>query len=245
MHIIKLNAIPSTNTFLKELSVTNKLDDFTTVVAENQTNGKGQRGNFWFVETGKNLTFSTLIKDFLVSQFSPFLLNVFVSISIIQALEKYNLSNLKIKWPNDILAGNKKIGGILIENTFKKIDEIESVIGIGININQSNFDNLPRASSILLETGQLRDKEELLEKIVLQIEANYKALQSGEKQEVYFWNFYHQYLFRKDIPSVFEDLKGNKFQGIIKKVTKEGRLHVKLENDCETTFDIKQLSLLY
>ena len=245
MHIIKLNAIPSTNTFLKELSATKKLVNFTTVVAENQTNGKGQRGNIWMVETGKNLTFSTLIADFSISQFSPFLLNIIVPVSIIQVLEKYDVNNLKVKWPNDILAENKKIGGVLIENSFKGIDKIESIIGIGLNANQTNFENLPKASSILLATGQYKNREELLEKIVSQIELNYQDLQSGTKQESFFWNFYHQNLFRKDIPSVFEKPNGEKFQGIIKRVSKEGKLEVLLENDSLQDFDIKEVSLLY
>lgn len=245
MHIIKLNAIPSTNTFLKELSNTKKLINFTTVVTENQSNGKGQRGNVWLSETGKNLTFSTLIKDFSISQFSPFLLNIIVPVSIIQVLEKYDVNNLKVKWPNDILAESKKIGGILIENTFKKNNQIESVIGIGLNVNQTDFENLPKASSILLATGQYKNREELLEKIVSQIELNYQDLLNGNKQESFFWNFYHQNLFRKDIPSVFEKPNGEKFQGIIKKVTKEGKLEILLENDTLCNFDIKEVSLLY
>lgn len=245
MHIIKLNAIPSTNTFLKELSGTKKLENFTTVVAENQTNGKGQRGNIWVVESGKNLTFSTLISDFVVSKFSPFILNILVPVSIIQVLEKYEVRNLKIKWPNDILAENKKIGGILIENTFKNINKLESIIGIGLNVNQTNFENLPKASSLLLETGQLNEKDELLKQIIFQIESNYNNLLSGEKQESFFWNFYFQKLFRRDIPSVFQNQNNEKFQGIIKNVSKEGKLVVMLESDTVKEFDIKEVTLLF
>ena len=245
MLIIKLNAIPSTNTFLKELSATKKVDNFTTVFAEHQTEGKGQRGNVWSVEAGKNLTFSTLITNFSISQFSPFLLNILVPVSLIQVLEKFDLRSLKIKWPNDILAENKKIGGILIENTFKQVNQIESIIGIGLNVNQTNFESLPKASSLLLETGQFKNIEELLEKIVLQIESNYNDLLNSEKQESYFWNFYHQCLFRKDIPSVFQDQNEEKFQGIIKNVTKECKLEVLLEDDTLKKYDIKEIMMLY
>jgi len=245
MNIIKLNAIPSTNTFLKDLSATKKVENFTTVVAENQTKGKGQRGNVWMVEEGKNLTFSTLINDFSIQKFNPFVLNILVPVSIVQVLEKYDLHNLKIKWPNDILAENKKIGGILIENTFKQIDKIEVIIGIGLNVNQTSFDDLPKASSILLLSGQFKNKEELLEKIVQQIEVNYNQLVDGLKTEKYFWEVYHQYLFRKDIPSVFQDVTQKKFQGIISKVTTEGKLEVLLEDDSFQQFDIKEVTLLY
>lgn len=245
MNIIKLNAIPSTNTFLKELSATENLENFTTVVTEFQTKGKGQRGNIWHVEEGKNLTFSTLIKDFSLLKFNPFLLNILVSVSIVQVLEKYDLRNLKIKWPNDILAENKKIGGILIENTFKKTNFIEAVIGIGLNVNQSDFDNLPKASSIFLLSGQFKNKEELLEKIILQLKNNYQSLLDGLNNEDFFWDIYHQFLFRKDIPSVFQDVMGLKFQGIITKVNEEGKLEVLLEDDSIQSFEVKEVALLY
>ena len=97
----------------------NALANFTVVVAENQTNGRGQRGANWEVENGKNLTFSVLIKDVLLKVEEVFNLNVIVAVSLFQTLDQLKILNLAIKWPNDILADNRKIGGILIENILK------------------------------------------------------------------------------------------------------------------------------
>jgi len=148
MHIIKLNAIDSTNRYLKDLSVQQAVENFTIVVAENQTNGRGQRGANWEVESGKNLTFSVLIKDVLVGFEEVFNLNVVVAVSLFQTFLNLKIPNLTIKWANDILADKKKVCGILIENQFKSNSEILSIIGIGINVNQENFENLPQAISL-------------------------------------------------------------------------------------------------
>lgn len=245
MHLIKLNAIPSTNTFLKELAATKKLENFTTVVAENQTEGKGQRGNVWYVAAGQNLTFSTIISDYSFEKFNPFLLNILVAISIINILEEYDVHHLKIKWPNDIMSENKKIGGILIENTVKQVNKVEAIIGIGLNVNQSSFENLHKASSILMQTGRFQNKEELLEKIVSQIASNYDELIKKTKTQEYFWETYHKYLFRKGVPSVFQDVTKKQVQGIITQVTTDGKLEVLQEDDNLLLYDIKEITLLY
>lgn len=243
MNIIKLDAIPSTNSFLKEMCANQLLENFTVVVAENQTEGKGQRGNVWNTESSKNLTFSVLIKNFSATKFNPFILNIITPVSVFQVLNSYDLRKLKIKWPNDILAENKKIGGILIENIFKSQDEIDAIIGIGLNVNQTEFENLPNASSLNLLLGRDLNKDKLLHQIVMQLENNYQKLrQFGEK---FFWNFYNEKLFRKDVPSVFEKNDSSRFQGIIQNVSTEGKLVIQLENDSFQSFDLKEISLLY
>ena len=121
MHIIKLNAIDSTNSYLKELTSKQTVENFTVVMAENQTNGRGQRGANWEVETGKNLTFSVLIKDVLLNFEEVFNLYVVVAVSLFQTFIKLKIPDLSIKWANDILSDKKKICGILIENQFEYI----------------------------------------------------------------------------------------------------------------------------
>ena len=148
MYIIKLNAIDSTNSYLKKLALEKPLAPFTVVWTTNQTNGRGQMGSNWVSEEGKNLTFSVLVKDVVENIEGIFDLNVCVAVTLIEVLENYNLSNLAIKWPNDILADKKKIAGVLIENSIKSSGEIVSIVGIGINVNQENFSDLPQASSL-------------------------------------------------------------------------------------------------
>jgi BirA family transcriptional regulator, biotin operon repressor / biotin---[acetyl-CoA-carboxylase] ligase len=243
MNIIKLNAIESTNSFLKELILTQFVDNFTIVITGNQTKGKGQVGAVWDSEPGKNLTFSVLVKDVLIESSSVFILNTLVSISIIKALEKFKIKNLAIKWPNDILSDQKKIAGILIENIFKGNNEIVSIVGIGLNINQLYFENLPQASSLAILNNKEFEKDLILEEIHNQIKFYCNQFSNNVKKD--FWDEYHNYLFKKNIPSVFLDADNHKFMGIIKGVSSFGRLQVMLEDDTIKEFDLKEIKMLY
>ena len=243
MNIIKLDAIDSTNDYLKELSRTNTLDNFTVVTTDNQTKGKGQMGSVWKSEIGKNLTMSILIKDVLLNVNQIFDLNIAISLSVIEVLKEYSIPKLTIKWPNDIMSDNKKIGGILIENSFKTDNRIESVIGIGLNVNQKEFLNLPKASSLSLISNLEYDLDELISKIYLQIKRNYENLIANKTE--FLWENYHQNLFKKGVPMPFEAENGTKFMGIIQGVTKEGKLEILLEDDSLKTFGIKEITILY
>ena len=243
MNIIKLDAIDSTNDYLKEISRTNTLYNFTVVTTDNQTNGKGQMGSVWKSEIGKNLTMSILIKDVLLNVNQIFDLNIAISLSVIEVLKEYSIPKLTIKWPNDIMSDNKKIGGILIENSFKTDNRIESVIGIGLNVNQKEFLNLPKASSLSLISNLEYDLDELISKIYLQIKRNYENLIANKTE--FLWENYHQNLFKKGVPMPFEAENGTKFMGIIQGVTKEGKLEILLEDDSLKTFGIKEITILY
>ena len=242
MNIIKLNATNSTNDYLRELTAKQHVENFTVVVAENQTAGRGQMGAKWAAEPGKNLTFSVLVRDLLLETNQIFNLNVAVAVSIIQALESYAIPSLKIKWPNDILAGNKKLGGILIENSFKAGGEIFSVIGIGLNVNQKNFVGLPKASSLLVTTGRDFDKDEVMVAIVQKLQHNVARLLHNDVQPL--WDNYHTSLYKTGVPMPFEN-NTTKFMGIIKGVTPTGQLEVLLENDALVQYAIKEVQLLY
>ena len=243
MRIIKLDAIDSTNHFLKALSAQEICENFTVVSTESQTEGKGQRGSGWTSEAGKNLAFSVLYNQKIEEISSLFTLNIIVALSVVEALKTVSNLNFAIKWPNDILAENKKIAGILIENTFKNSNEVQSIIGIGLNVNQSQFANLPQASSLFLLENQLFDRETLLISIVNRIEFNLNQLEN--LNEDYFWNAYHAILFKKDVVSAFESASGNRFVGKIQKVTKDGKLEVLMEDDSVTFFDVKEVKMLY
>ena len=202
MKLIKLDAIDSTNDFLKQLSGEQALENFTVVTAENQTNGKGQMGAKWDSETGKNLIFSVLVKNVLNKITEIFDLNVAVALSVLTTLEKNNIPNLSIKWPNDILSDNKKVAGILIENTIKNKGEITSIIGVGLNVNQLNFDNLPKASSLAVIMKKELDKEVILKQLIASLKSNCDLLQNKSASqlwkkfcfELYFQNTYKSFL---------------------------------------------------
>lgn len=241
MKIIKLNAIPSTNDYLKELAQQTSVDSFTVVVADFQTKGKGQRGEVWTVEPFSNLTFSVLVDFSKGCFFNLFDLNILVANSIHTVLQMYNLSGITIKWPNDILSYNKKIAGILIENVIKSDGAIRSIIGIGINVLQENFENLPKASSIYKSYGVRLDKDELLEKIVNVLKSKIEQNDTIEKEREY----YHNYLFRREIPTLFEDKKANRFMAIIQRVDETGKLILKDNDAIEKAYDLKEIKMLY
>lgn len=243
MNIIKLDATTSTNDFLKDLLTKQFVENFTVVVAEHQTNGKGQMGAVWNVESGKNLTFSVLVRDLLLDVQAIFHLNVAVAVSIIEGLNTFNIGGMSIKWPNDILADAKKIGGILIENSIKRNGEIFSIVGIGLNVNQENFENLPKAGSLLGITGRVFDKEAVMLAILENLRRNLSLLRTKEYERL--WKSYDSCLFKKGIPMPFEANDGSHFMGIIQGVTPNGKLEVLLENDAVKTFDIKEVKLLY
>ncbi|WP_309608141.1 biotin--[acetyl-CoA-carboxylase] ligase [Flavobacterium sp.] len=243
MNLIKLDAIHSTNDYLKELSQQKNLENFTVVTAKSQTHGKGQMGAVWDSESDKNLILSILIKDVVFNINTIFNLNVIISVSVINALNSLKISNLNIKWPNDILAENKKIAGILIENSIKENGTIESIVGIGLNVNQTNFQNLPKASSLKNIMNKDFEINIILENIVFKIEQNVEKLKN--KNIEFFWNEYENYLFRKGKPTVFENVNQDRFMGIISGVSSNGQLEILLEDDTTKQFGLKEITMIY
>jgi BirA family biotin operon repressor/biotin-[acetyl-CoA-carboxylase] ligase len=146
---IKLDKIGSTNSYLYDLNTVTKQVNGTIVSARNQTLGKGQKGNTWHTEEDKNLTFSVLTYPKTKPKYA-FYLNIIASLAVHKALSDLNI-HAKIKWPNDILVNKKKIGGILIENQINADGINQSIIGIGLNVNQSVFKTNLNATSILNE----------------------------------------------------------------------------------------------
>ena len=242
MKTIKLDAIDSTNDFLKNLNKESEVENFTLVTANFQSKGKGQRGANWSSEKGKNLIMSILINNSSVYFKQIFDLNVFVSIAVFEVLSAYNIPNLTIKWPNDIMSDSKKIGGILIENTFKTDNSISSIIGIGLNCNQNVFENLPKATSLSLQTHLFYDVDKLAEDIRNQIVKNTQLLPNVNS---IFWQKYQNVLFKKGVPIPFEDNNKQRFMGIIKGVSSSGLIEILLENDKIVSFDLKQIVMLY
>ncbi len=242
MKLIKLDAIDSTNEFLKGLSNNQYVENFTVVTAENQTKGKGQMGFMWVSDPGKNLIMSVLVKVFLMDSNCIFDINIAVSVSVIQALETLNIPELSIKWPNDIMSYNKKIGGILIENSIKSNGTINSIVGLGLNVNQTNFDHLPKASSLAVICNTVFDKEKILLKIIQKLEQN---INSWNQNKDSMWADYTENLFKKGVPMPFSDANQQNFMGIIKGVSSIGKLQIFLEDDAVSEFDIKEIQMLY
>lgn len=243
MNIIKLPAIDSTNDFLKELSQNQPLENFTAVIAEEQTNGRGQMGATWTTEKGKNLIMSVLVKDIVVETAQVFDLNVAISVSIVEVLQSLDVPDLAIKWPNDILSDGRKIAGILIENRFKSDSNVESVVGIGLNVNQEDFTGLPQASSLAVLTGKKFDVELIFEQLIVKIQRNCHLIAGKKPQRL--WEIYLDKLFKKDVAMIFEDNQNSQFTATIVGVTKEGLLEILPQGKTIQTFGIKEIKMIY
>jgi BirA family biotin operon repressor/biotin-[acetyl-CoA-carboxylase] ligase len=242
LKLIKLDAIDSTNEFLKRLSSNQTVENFTVVTAETQNKGKGQMGAVWVSEPSTNLIMSVLVNNFLFRSNQIFDINIVTAVSVIQALECFNIPEMSIKWPNDIMSYHKKIGGILIENSIKSDGKIVSVIGLGLNVNQMDFEHLPKASSLAVLCKTTFDKQELLFKIVEKLEENI-LFWNQNKQAL--WEEFTNKLFKKGIPMPFANGNQHHFMGIIQGVTTTGKIQILLEDDSVAEFDIKEVQMLY
>jgi len=241
MKIIKLNAIDSTNSFLKELSINTDIENFTVVVANNQKSGRGQMNTSWFTEPDKNLTFSVFIKFKHLEISDQKFLNYAISISAFDTLQHYNLPEIATKWPNDILSERDKVIGILIENALQRSNIISSIIGIGLNVNQDNFpSNIPNPSSIRLKTGVINDLDKVLQVFLNFLKTNIELV-NQEKFE-HLENKYLSVLFKKDIPSMFKTDKDVFFMGKIIGVANDGKLQIELTNETIQEFGLKEVS---
>lgn len=243
MKIIKLDAIDSTNSFLKDLAQNSSLEDYTIVVTQSQTSGRGQMNQSWHSEPHKNLTFSifTRFKNLQIEH-QPYL-NFAVSLAIFEVLESLSVPNLSIKWPNDIMSGTKKICGILIETTFTKRRIKNTVMGIGLNVNQTLFpETLPNASSLRLILQREFDLDTIMHQLINRIQSKIKDLEQQNFELIY--EKYHQNLYAKNVPMAFKNEKTQLFfMGMIQGVATNGNLLVQLEDDSVVEFGIKEISL--
>jgi len=240
--IIKLDATPSTNNYLKNKYKSRDANDGDLVWTKNQTSGRGQHQNTWFSKPLESLTFSVFkqYKDENIS--NPFIISVLVSLGIHKALSTINLPNLKIKWPNDILSCNKKVGGILIENFFNKGELIASVIGVGLNLNQLSFNNLPNATSLRLVSGNFWNQKELLSILT---EHLHEYLYKKDFHDLNgLINQYNEKLWRRDQRALFES-KSKNFEAIPKGVSFQGNLIIETTEMGVIERDTEQIRMLY
>lgn len=174
-HLVHFKEIDSTNNYLKNSY--QLLDDFTFAVADYQSHGKGRNDRVWQSNSGENLMFSFLIKNQdLIKQAE--MLSIATAVEVASLAEKYNIDKVSIKWPNDVLVGDKKVCGILLEGQVPDY----LVVGVGLNVNQKEFpDGLRRpATSLAVETKQDIDIEELKNRLFSNIVNNLSNLKIDE-----------------------------------------------------------------
>ena len=254
MKITHFNNIDSTNSYLQNLLDKGEDVADNVVVTDFQTSGKGQGRNIWQSEDGKNLLFSIALDMSFLKAEDQFLLTQMVSVAMINVLKKYlPEENLFIKWPNDIYFNDRKIAGILIKNEIKGVMLGTSIIGIGLNVNQTSFDeSLPNPISMKMITGKYYDLEillnEICNKLSQQSTVNRQQISSNSINSTFnfqfsTFNFQHLYtdkLYRYNQWAFYEHESEVK-EMMITGYDRFGRLILKEKNDCEVVCDLKEI----
>lgn len=239
--IIWLDEVDSTNVHMASLAMQG-VEEGTVVAAKFQTEGRGQRGNTWDSEDAKNLTFSILLRPTFLPVKKQFLVSKVVALAICDTLECF-VSGISIKWPNDIYVGDAKIAGILIENSFSSHLMDTSIVGIGLNVNQTVFtDDIPNPASLCLLTGKEYDLNALLEKLCHALSNRYSQLISENFDVIS--NDYFGKLYRKDKYYTYMS-NGITFRAIIFGVRDSGELLLKTESGEIKSFFFKEISFVH
>lgn len=238
---IFLPSCHSTNDIAGEIIQNKEIIDGTVIFTDHQTAGKGQRGNKWESKVGENLLMSIILKTSFIALERQFDLSITVALSIFEALESLEIINLTIKWPNDIYIKQKKIGGVLIENSILGSKINSSVVGIGINIHQSHFDNT-KASSLINEIPEMFfERKVIAEKICEFLEKNLNELK--ENKTISLRDKYLKNLLGINQLRLFKNEEGT-FEGTIKGITEAGQLIVISQNK-EKYYNIKEIEHLF
>jgi BirA family transcriptional regulator, biotin operon repressor / biotin---[acetyl-CoA-carboxylase] ligase len=230
-NVIYLPSCHSTNDIAAELVRSGLFQDGTVVITNDQTRGRGQRGTTWVTEPNVNLTFSIALKPQFLPVRDQFLVSQAMSVGICNYLEGYS-STARIKWPNDVFLGDLKVSGMLIENSIQGNRIASCIVGIGVNINQSNF-STARATSLSSYLGMVLSLEDEFPKLMHCLDAAYLRLKSAEGR-IYLEQEYLRKLYGFDQRRAFivdEIRKTGKISGI----SAQGRLRIIFDGETEPT----------
>lgn len=236
--IIQIECCESTNNYAANLIASGKIEFGTVILADEQTKGKGQRGATWLSKPSENMLFSLYLDTANLSVNQQFVLTQFVSISVVCALGKFGVQ-ADIKWPNDIYVKGKKMAGILIENQLQGSSIVGSIIGIGLNVNQIDFEGL-NATSLKAELGSFTPVKDFVLVLIHEMNSYWKIVEAGNFELVK--KYYLSYFWLLETVSNFRDSTGE-FSGIIKDVEDNGLLRMERNGEI-VTYDLKEISFI-
>jgi BirA family transcriptional regulator, biotin operon repressor / biotin---[acetyl-CoA-carboxylase] ligase len=240
--IIRIPSTESTNNYANHQIRQESINEGTVFLTYDQSAGRGLMNNSWESEPGKNLTFSIVLCPEFLEIRRQFMLSKVVSLGVYRAINKY-VADLKIKWPNDIYVGNLKLGGILIENSIMSGLIKNSIIGIGINVNQMVFrSNAPNPVSLQLLTNQHYDVEQILSEVLEAIDDYYHQLKSGDFAAIDM--DYLSALYRLNEIHGFNS-ENQEFQGEIMGVNEIGQLQIRKSTGELCEFHFKEVEFLH
>jgi BirA family biotin operon repressor/biotin-[acetyl-CoA-carboxylase] ligase len=210
--------------------------------AESQSAGRGQRGHSWQSAQGQNLTFSVVLQPVFLPAAEQFSLLQVVALAMVDALAEWNIE-AKIKWTNDIYVGDRKVVGILMEHKLQGNTLSRSIAGIGINVNQTEFDAaLPNPTSMRIISGTEFDRKQVLERIIRHIMHRYDILRQGMTERLR--NDYHRSLYKLNEPQLFALPDGSRFVGEISGVEPQGALKIVTQQGEERKFLFKEVEFV-
>lgn len=233
--ITHLESVDSTSNYVATAFAEGKLGHGSVILADNQTSGRGQREATWHSEGGLNLLFSfLLIPDNMSASDGQSLMHC-TTLALVEVLRSFDVQ-AHVKWPNDIYIGHRKIAGILIENQLFGSRISRSIIGVGLNINQSEFGAL-NATSLYLETGKYADVQEVLLRFLNHFNAQWLDLRMHDVSQLK--SKYCSLLLGLNQTQTFEDVNGE-FSGVIRGVDDLGRLQVETSQG-QNVYDLKEI----
>ena len=236
--IYHLHSTTSTNDDARDA----KYHDGDIVWADFQTAGRGQRGHSWESRAGENLTFSVVLEPTFLPVAEQFVLLEAVALSLHDFFALHGVKT-SVKWTNDIYVGDRKAVGILIEHSYSGGKLARTVVGIGININQTEFsEDIPNPISLSLLTGKKYDLEELLRSFEKCLAVRYSQLKNGEWDALQ--SDYHSVLYRRDEQHTYALPDGARFKGIIRGVKSTGDLIVEHENGEKKSYLFKEIEFV-
>lgn len=244
--IIWLGEVDSTNSEARRHI--SDIDNLSVVSALSQSQGRGQMGNTWSSAPGENLTFSIVMKPEGLNAIrarDQFVLSEAAALTIVEFLSGHDIQ-AEIKWPNDIYVGNRKICGMLIENSLRGDSISHSIIGIGLNVNQRNFDiNLPNPTSMAILSGNGTDIRKALEEITDTFRSICETMLASSEGRTRLHSLYLSRLWRLDEEhSYVETATGKAFTGTIKGVSPTGRLLIETADGSLKEFAFKEISYI-
>jgi BirA family biotin operon repressor/biotin-[acetyl-CoA-carboxylase] ligase len=238
---IKLDTVDSTMQYLARLEVSACEDSFIVVTADYQTAGHGQKGTNWESETGKNLLLGLRLRPTFLHPKEQFYLSEICALSLVETLNTY-ADGFTIKWPNDIYFADRKVSGMLLEHTLQGASLSQSIIGIGLNVNQQTFfSDAPNPVSLYLILGQEIDREVLLNAFLQRFQAYYQRLEQQDFTAIQA--SYLQHLYRRNEWAKFRDEIGI-FEGRIVDVEPTGRLVVETTEGTLRKFAFKEIAYI-
>lgn len=238
MRVYHFDTVSSTNDLARE----EQFSHGDLLWAEQQTSGRGQRGHTWLSTSGLNLTFTLVVEPRFLAAKEQFLLSAATAVALCESLSRFGIE-ARIKWTNDIYVENRKLVGILIEHFYAGANLRRTVIGIGLNVNQTEFDkSLPNPTSMQLERGIAFERQEVLHHFYGCFMARYTQIEQGEGATIL--SDYHHLIYRLGERQLFRLPDGAELTATIEGIESDGALRLRHEEGNTRSYHFKEIEFV-